>query len=936
MPLSVIQSSFARGVISPALYARVDQSLYYIALRVARNFVIHPYGGASNRAGLKYVGPIKNHSEGAYLLPFRFKGTDTYLLEFGDQYMRVVRRDGHILETAKTITGATQANPVVVTTSAPHGYSNGDDVYIDGIVGTTELNQRWFAVANVTSTTFELTSQTSGTNIDGSGYTAYSSGGEASKVYEISTPYSFADLTTLKFVQSADTITLTHTSHNPYNLTRTDHDAWTLSEVAFVPTQDPPSGVSVSVTNTGTDAMAYKVTAVKEDGTEESLPGFGATASITAITQADPAVVTSASHGLAVGDEVELDSIVGMTELNNRRFRVGVTTTNTFELAGEDSSAYTAYSSAGTWRASFRKITNGNAADTDNTISWSAPAGAPVSHYSVYRSEFGTYGFVGDTTALSFRDDNIAPDYAITPPLYRDPFYEADDKPGAVGYHQQRRVYGGSINRPDTNYFSRTGNFANMSAASPPQSDDAITATLSSREVNEIRHYVSARDLIVLTGGSEWQVNSGGEAVFSAETISQTEQDTRGASHHTPFLIDKTVIYVRENKSEVRGMAYSITEDGYLPDNLSLMAHHLLQEYPVYDNCAALSPDPTLIYTRTDGGAAVLTFNKAQEVIAWTEWVTLNGDLEATAAIRPNIDTDTDDAAYFVVKRKIGGETVRYIERTASRKFFDVRDCFFVDSGLTYDLPIEISGVTAADPVVVTTSSAHGLSNGDEVDIYDIEWEPDFDDQYYETQPDQLNASRYTVANVTSTTFELTDGDGVDVDGSAFNAYVKGGTARLVVQTVTGLWHLEGQTGIVALVDGDVVEGLTVANGSITMPQKFSRAHIGIRMIADLETLDIENQQGTIQGFIKSVPSVTLRLQDSRGMLIGPREGLLTPWIQREDEDWGDPVALFTGDHEQTLEPDWNSHGRVMIRQPYPLPFTLLAAIPQVEIEESD
>ena len=88
MPLSVIQSSFARGVISPALYARVDQSLYYIALRVARNFVIHPYGGASNRAGLKYVGPIKNHSEGAYLLPFRFKGTDTYLLEFGDQYMR--------------------------------------------------------------------------------------------------------------------------------------------------------------------------------------------------------------------------------------------------------------------------------------------------------------------------------------------------------------------------------------------------------------------------------------------------------------------------------------------------------------------------------------------------------------------------------------------------------------------------------------------------------------------------------------------------------------------------------------------------------------------------------------------------------------------------------------------------------------------------------
>lgn len=75
-----------------------------------------------------------------------------------------------------SISGATQANPVVITTSSAHGLSNGDTVYIAGVVGMTEINDGMFTVANVTSTTFELQDLTPA-NVDGSGYTAYSSGG---------------------------------------------------------------------------------------------------------------------------------------------------------------------------------------------------------------------------------------------------------------------------------------------------------------------------------------------------------------------------------------------------------------------------------------------------------------------------------------------------------------------------------------------------------------------------------------------------------------------------------------------------------------------------------------------------------------------------------------------------------------------------------------
>ena len=79
----------------------------------------------------------------------------------------------------KTITGATQANPVVIT-SASHGLNNGNKIVISGVVGMTELNGNTYYVQNATTNTFSLSSNTdpaSTTNVDGTGFTAYGSAG---------------------------------------------------------------------------------------------------------------------------------------------------------------------------------------------------------------------------------------------------------------------------------------------------------------------------------------------------------------------------------------------------------------------------------------------------------------------------------------------------------------------------------------------------------------------------------------------------------------------------------------------------------------------------------------------------------------------------------------------------------------------------------------
>ena len=237
-------SSFTAGEISPRLEGRTNIEKYREGLSDLTNMVVMPHGGVTRRPGTEYLGEISDSSVKSRLIPFQFKTSDTYILEFGDQTMRVYRNDLQVLNsTTRNISAATKANPVVITTSASHGYSNGDEVYIDSAGGMTEINGRNYLVANVTSTTFELT-DLFGNNIDGTSFTTYTSGGTVNEIYEIASPYPEADLFDVRFAQSADTMYLVHPSHNIQTLTRTDHNAWTFATLSI--TGSPSPGLSGS------------------------------------------------------------------------------------------------------------------------------------------------------------------------------------------------------------------------------------------------------------------------------------------------------------------------------------------------------------------------------------------------------------------------------------------------------------------------------------------------------------------------------------------------------------------------------------------------------------------------------------------------------------------------------------------------------------------
>ena len=260
-------TNFTGGELSPRLDGRNDLTKYAAGCKTLENFVVYPHGAAARRPGTTFVAEVANSANKTRLIPFEFSTTQTYMLEFSNLKMRVYKDRGSVLEGDKTISAITKANPAVVTATG-HGYSNGDEVVISGVVGMTEVNGKRFLVANKATNTFELTDK-DGTNINSSTFTTYTSGGVANKVFEITTPYTTAQLFDLKFAQSADVMYITHPEHEVEKLSRTAHTAWTLTDVDF--TNGPYMDANITTTTlnpashtvgTGVAVVASAVTGI--------------------------------------------------------------------------------------------------------------------------------------------------------------------------------------------------------------------------------------------------------------------------------------------------------------------------------------------------------------------------------------------------------------------------------------------------------------------------------------------------------------------------------------------------------------------------------------------------------------------------------------------------------------------------------------------------
>lgn len=333
-----------------------------------------------------------------------------------------------------------------------------------------------------------------------------------------------------------------------------------------------------------------------------------------------------------------------------------------------------------------------------NTISWSTVSGASL--YKVYKLQGGIYGYIGSTTSTSVVDDNISSDLSVAPPKYETVFDSANNYPGAVSYFEQRRVFAGTTNKPQNLWMTRSGTESAMSYSLPVRDDDRIAFRVASQNANTIRHVIPLSQLLLLTSSAEWRVTSVNSDAITPTSVSVKPQSYVGASDVQPVIVNNTLIYCAARGGHVRELAYNWQANGFITGDLSLYTPHLFDTYNIVDMAYSKAPMPIVWFVSSNGQLLGLTYVPEQQVGAWHHHDTTSGAFESCTVVAEG----DEDVLYCVVKRTINGNSVRYVERMASRLFAKQEDAFFVDSGLTYtgDATDTISGLDHLEGMTVS------------------------------------------------------------------------------------------------------------------------------------------------------------------------------------------------------------------------------------------
>lgn len=954
----LIQPSFAAGEIDPAMHSRVDVARHAIALALARNGAIRRSGGFESRPGTKWICPIAmaNSFDSTRLVDFRYSDVLNYVLVFSHLKMRVISGNTLKLEDSRTITDISTGNPAVVTYSGTDMFDNGQMVLITDLAGGLgeAMNGRYFLVSNVNvgANTFELDDLT-GANFSTSALPAYTSGGTAGGVYELTTTISYSMLSSFQYAQNAESMTIVHSLLEPQDLVFTlSTETWAISAMSQTPVIGRPGAVTVSSGGAGAVNIEYAVTAISAETGEESLRHTDTTNSITGISQTNPAVVTYAGgDNINNGGRVLITGVVGMTEVNGREFIAANVNTgaNTFELRDVDATLYTAWSSGGTVTRLYYRLSNAitPTPSAPHVLSWTASAGAL--EYNVYKSLNGVFGFIGVSRSLTFDDIGYSPDTSVTAPTQSLPFSAINNYPAVVNYVQQRRAFAATLTNPESIWMSALGNYTNFSVRSPVQDDDALKFRLAGRNINRVRHILDISRMLIMTGSGEHVAKGDSNGVITPTSPNVRQYSYTGASDLRPLVAGGVALYVQAQGSVVRDLVYDINSEGYTGNELSIYSSHLVDGYRINDWCYQQVPYSRVWAVRSDGVLLCMTYVREQQLVAWTRCDLQDSVIESIITLPDGFE----DAVYIGTRRTVDGQNLRYIERFNSRHTDEeiggigglkVSEFAFMDSSYTRDG----RNFSPAHTMTLTTGTVYTQGTALTLTSSTAYFTSAFVGQqiHLSTAAYGLDLEEGTVIRATITAYSSTTVVTVVADSDIPVALQAAATANwnYAINRLTGLWHLEGEE-VSVVGDGAVVASpynpnytaLTVADGAIDLGGHYALIHVGLPFIVDMETLDIDiyNNQ-PIADQKKLVSKLAARFRNTRGVWAGPArptdddtdalEGLVE-FKMRDQNDY-EIQTPKTGVESLVLNSGWTTNGKVFIRQVDPLPMTVLSVMP--------
>ena len=975
MSAPFLDPSFAWGEVSPSLFSRLDLPKFHTAAATMRNMYPSFRGGAYSRAGTAFVGrsrqnPLFGNTQ-PRIISFEFSDTQTIVIELGDVYARFISNGGQVLEAPVAITGASKANPCVISAPA-NGFSNGDWVVLAGIGGMTALNGQTYIVANALTNSFSLQDLDQNA-IDSTLFGAYTSGGTASRIYTLGMPYAAKDLELLKFAQSADVISLTHPNYPPQDLKRLGPTNWTVGPTAFGATIAPVAAVSVfptvnpsALTSPPTlpCAYAYVVTAVDPVTGEESIasPIANATNSVDMSITAGSEIVSWArvdgaqfyniyrappSYNTQPGNSsnaypVPAGSFFGFvgssfgsqftdTNITANDSIAPPTHTNPFSPGQIVRVKITASSSD--WTVATPSISSATGSGFVGTCVITGLGGGGIAAVLIVNA--GQNYKAGDT--ISFAGDGSSASGTLTVGPATGTY------PGVVSYFQQRRFYADSLNNPDTYWASQPGSFTNMDSSIPVGDSDAITATPWSEQVNGIQWLLQMPlGLVTFTGSSVWQIGAPGsfasspQAITPANQIAAPQSSIGSSATVPPIKVNWDILYLQAHGYTVRDLTYQLFFNIYTGTDASWQSSHLLIGHQIAEWAWAEEPYRVIWAAREDGILLSLTFVKEQEINGWAR--------HDTQGLVRSVCTVTElpvDPLYLVVERPVAAGGTRYfIERMDDRTWPTTEDVWAVDCALALSLPMPnttLSANAATGGGVVFASSVNVFTSGSVGQIIRMGGGIALVTSYAGPRKvigDWLVPCQQTFPN---------DPGNTPISQAPGSWSIAPQVNTVFVPHLAGKW-------VTGLADGVVIAPqIAGANGAVNLLFPASKVVVGLGYAVQFQSVYADTGQPTIQGRRKAITAVTARVEAScllqaganqidastlapmpfavswPGLAAIPDQG--TPY---QTAGGGTVVPLFTGDERVTLPSDWQSNGQVAIQQLNPLPLNILGLVPEL------
>lgn len=709
--------AFNRGEVSKHVLGRVDIEKMRLAAETQENFLPYVLGPMTIRPGMQYVGGTKNNLN-CVLIPFVYANTDTALLEMTDGAMRVFNivngvetlvtraavstsvTNGTFAATTgwtlaftgtggySTITGnrLTLSSPVkggLASATQTLAIAGADQNVRHALRIVVERGPVLFRIGSTSGGDEYVTETTLRTGVHSLAFTPTGASAyiqfetrsapvkiiksvaiESAGTMSVSTPWAGSNLSLIRHTQSGDIVFCVCKGVEPYQIERRSPYSWSVVKYQSVDgpfgvpnTSDitmTPSGLSGNITVT-TNRNYFRPT---HAGSLFRLFSYG---QIVNENLGASGQYTKAIRISGVGTTRKFSVVVSGTWAGTVTLYRSLESENSgFAPVDNDAMSSGTKSSTSNWSNDYND-------DKDNLICWfrlgvsSATFSGTANIVITYASggAVGTFRITNFNSRTSVSAEVLIP---IANTTSTDNWSEGDWSdysgwPSAIAFHEGRLWFAGQDKiwgSVSDDYYSF--NEDKVGDAGP------INRTVGFGPIDTINWLLPLTRMVIGRQASETTVRSSSlDEPLTPTSFNLKDCSTQGSSAPQAARVDTRGVFIQQSRRRVYELFFDAEGLDYRARDLTRLNLDIgTQE--LTEIRVQRQPDTVLYFVRGDGEVACLLYERDDEVSAWFRIVT-DGTVE-TCCVLPSLQ---EDIVYFVVKRTVNGQDVRYIERMAKR-----------------------------------------------------------------------------------------------------------------------------------------------------------------------------------------------------------------------------------------------------------------------------